>query len=245
MNATEQQLISIVIPAHNEEKDIRNCLRSIKNQTYSPIEIIVADNASTDRTAAIAREEGAVVVYEAMPGVCAARQAGTEKAQGSIVVSTDADTIFHKDWIERIAETFASDPKIVAVGGSFVLDAKAPWWGNFIFTNIVFGIQKAKYKLNASVMNLFGSNTAFKKDQFEGYDTSLNQGGDEIVVLRQLRRKGKIVFLFDNAVITSSRRLDKGFLHFLIFYVFDYFYSLATGKSLVPPRAIRSQKKAL
>ena len=241
----QDELISIVIPAHNEEKDIRNCLRSIKNQTYKSIEVIVADNASTDRTAAIAREEGATVVYEAMPGVCAARQRGTEKARGTIVVSTDADTVFHKDWIKRIAETFASDLEIVAVGGPFLLDARAPWWGNVIFTNIVFGILRIRYKWNGSVMNLFGSNTAFKRDAFEGYDTSLNQGGDEIVLLRQLRQKGKIVFLFNNTVITSSRRLDKGFWYFLLFYVFDYFYSLATGKSLVPPRAIRSQKKTL
>ena len=245
MNASKPELISIVIPAHNEEKDIQNCLRSIKNQTYSPIEIIVADNASTDRTATLAREEGAIVVYEAIPGVCAARQRGTEKAKGSIVVSTDADTVFPKDWIQRIVDTFANDPEIVAVGGPFLLDTRAPWWGNVIFTNIVFGILRLRYKLTGKVMNLFGSNTAFRRDAFEGYDTSLNQGGDEIVLLRQLRQKGKIVFLFNNIVITSSRRLDKGFWYFLIFYVFDYFYSLATGKSLVPPRAIRSQKKTL
>ncbi len=237
-------LVSIVIPAHNEQKYIRDCLKSLKNQTYSPIEIIVVDNASTDKTNVIAREEGVSVVYEANPGVCYARQSGTQKANGEIIVSTDADTVFHKNWINNIVDTFEKYPDAVAVGGTFVLDDDAPWWGNFIFTDIVFGIIKTIYNINGKAGNLFGSNTAFKKEAWEGYDTKLTQGGDEVVLLRQLRKKGRVVFIFDNPVITSSRRLDKGFWHFLIFYVFDYFYCIITGKSLVAPRAIRLQNES-
>lgn len=243
MENKNQQLISIVIPAHNEEKNLRECLESLKKQTYTPIEVIVADNGSTDDTGRIAKEEGAIVVYEPMAGVCAARQKGSERATGSIIVSTDADTVFSPTWIQTIAETFEKDKKIVAVGGTFRLDEKAPWWGNVIFAGIVFGIMRIMYKTTGKPFNLFGSNTAFKKDAFEGYDVRLNQGGDEVVLLRQLEKKGKVVFIFNNPVITSSRRLNKGFLHFMIFYVFDYFYSIATGKSMVAPRAIRIQRE--
>lgn len=243
MQPTKPELISVVIPACNEERDIRECLQSLKKQTYSNIEIIIADNASTDNTAKIAKQEGAIVVYEAMPGVCAARQKGTERAKGTIIVSTDADTVFSPDWIQKIADTFQKDKNIVAVGGTFRLDEKSPWWGNFLFTGIVFGIMRVLYRTTGKPFNLFGSNTAFRREAFEGYDVKLNQGGDEVVLLRQLQKKGKVVFIFNNPVITSSRRLDKGFLHFIIFYVFDYFYSIATGKSMVAPRAIRLQKE--
>lgn len=237
------KLVSIVIPAHNEEGGIRQCIVSLKKQTYTPIEIIVSDNGSTDATAAIAREEGVVVVSEPMPGVCAARQKGTEKASGVIVVSTDADTVFRPDWIKNIVDAFDKNPDAVAVGGTFLLDDKAPWWGNVVFKGLIFGMMRAFYAVRKKPFNLFGSNTAFKKEGFEGYNVKLNQGGDEVVLLRQLEKKGKIIFLFNNPVITSSRRLDKGFLHFMIFYAIDYFYSLATGKSMVAPRAVRMQKE--
>lgn len=239
-----QKLISIVIPAYNEQENIVACIQSIKNQSYKGLkEIIVVDNNSTDDTNFLAKKEGVIVISELIPGVCAARQAGTEIAKGDIIVSSDADTVFPVDWLEKIMNVFLENPDVVAVGGPFVLK-NPPWWGYFIFTGIVFGIVKTSYYLTGRSM-LFGSNTAFKKEAWEGYDITVMQGGDEILLLKQLRRKGKIIFLVDNSVITSSRRLEKGFLHFLIFYVFDYFYSLAFGRSLVPPRAIRIPKEKL
>ena len=242
--STHKESISVVIPAYNEEKLIRECLQSLKKQSYAgPIEIIVVDNNSSDGTARIAREEGATVVFEPMPGVCAARQAGTLAAHGSIVVSTDADTTFPTNWLERISDTFSTDPDIVAVGGSFAL-VDAPWWGR-IYTGIIFvGIIGLIYEVSGKIACMFGSNTAFKKSAWDGYDVKLAQGGDEVVLLRQLQKKGKVVMLFDNTVLTSARRLEKGFWHFLVYYVFDYFYCLITGKSMVAPRAIRMQKES-
>ena len=62
------ELISIVIPAYNEKKNIVACLRSIKAQDYQgPLEIIVTDNNSSDNTGDLARQEGATVVFEASP----------------------------------------------------------------------------------------------------------------------------------------------------------------------------------
>jgi len=64
----------------------------------------------------------------------------------------------------------------------------------------VFGIVKAAYYFIGRSM-LFGSNTAFKKEAWEGYDINVNQGGDEVLLLRQLRKKGRILFLPNNSVI--------------------------------------------
>jgi glycosyltransferase involved in cell wall biosynthesis len=239
-----KKLVSIVIPAYNEQEGIVECIQSIKNQSYKgPKEIIIVDNNSIDNTNTLAKGEGVTVIVEKLPGVCAARQAGTLLAKGEIIVSTDADTTFPTDWLENIMNAFEKNPDIVAVGGPFILK-NAPWWGELIFSDLVFGIVKSAYYFSGRSM-LFGSNTAFKKEAWEGYDITVNQGGDEVLLLRQLRKKGRILFLPNNSVLTSSRRMDKGFLYFLIFYVFDYFFSLIFGRNLVPPRAIRIPQEKL
>ncbi len=238
----QKELISIVIPAHNEEYLIRDCLQSLKKQKHDgPMEIIVVDNNSTDNTAKIAREEGAIVVFEHTPGVCSARQAGTTYAHGSIIISTDADSSFPADWVQRIYDAFEKHKNVVVVGGSFDM-VDAPWWGE-IYTGLIFGLLKLNYRLTGRIACVFGSNTAFRKSAWEGYDTTMLQGGDEVVLLKQLKKHGDALMLFDNKISTSSRRLKKGFFHFLIFYVGDYFFCLLTGKSLVAPRAIRLQKE--
>jgi len=102
--------ISVIIPAFNEEKLLPRCLESLRNQDYEDeYEIIVADNGSTDDTAGIAREFGAKVVScPNRRGVFHARQAGADAACGDIIAQADADTIYPRGWLRRIANQFAS-----------------------------------------------------------------------------------------------------------------------------------------
>ena len=83
----ETPFISVVIPAYDEEKYLPRSLASLDSQTYPRprFEVIVVDNASTDRTAEIARAHGARVVREERKGVGRARQSGAEAAQGEII----------------------------------------------------------------------------------------------------------------------------------------------------------------
>lgn len=94
--------VSVVIPAYNEEKHLGACLLSLKRQTIPPDEVIVVDNNSTDQTAHIARSYGARLIHESVQGISAARNTGFDAATGDIIARTDADTIVHYDWIERI-----------------------------------------------------------------------------------------------------------------------------------------------
>jgi len=57
-----KELVSVIVPTKNSADTIETCLKSIKNQTYPDIEIIVVDNYSEDRTADIAREYGKVLL---------------------------------------------------------------------------------------------------------------------------------------------------------------------------------------
>lgn len=97
----EPPLVSIVITTKNEEKNIENCLKSIKYQTYLNIEIIVVDNFSSDRTKEIARQY-TDLVFDKGPERSAQRNFGMiEKSNGDYVMFLDADMIMAPNVVEK------------------------------------------------------------------------------------------------------------------------------------------------
>lgn len=216
---------SIIIPCYNEEKFIGDTLQSLQNQAYKgKYEIIVVNNNSTDRSVGIARQFKVRIVDQKRPGVCFARQKGLEVSKGKIVISTDADTIFKPDWLIKIDREFKKDPTLLALSGScrFI---KAPWWGK-IYPYILFGYVNLTNKIFGKPCYITATNTAFRKEFFEGYNLSLTQGGDELDLLDRISKKGKFKFIFNNPVYTSSRRLNKG-IWYNIFVSFIYYYLIA------------------
>ncbi len=118
-----QPSVSVVIPAFNEEKFLANSLEAVLAQDYQNFELIVVNNASTDRTAAIARRAGAKIINEQRRGVGYARQAGFLAAKGRLVATTDADTVVPADWLTRIVKEFNDDNKLAAFGGLYFLNS--------------------------------------------------------------------------------------------------------------------------
>lgn len=211
---------SIVIPCYNESAVIGRALRSLARQDFAgAYEIIVVDNNSSDDTAAKARQLGARVIEEKRPGVCWARQTGTEVARGEIIVSTDADSHFEKHWLTHLDAAFSANPDVVAVAGPFHY-AGGPKWS--VYAKFIFNVVSLVYKLTGHVMYAPGANFAFKKSAWEGYNTLMTQYGDEVDLLRKLRRKGRVVF--DNRMIvhTSPRRLQQGFFYNVVVSFFLY-----------------------
>jgi len=100
----EGEPISAIVPTHNEENYIGKCLKCLLNQTYFPIETIVVDYASEDRTREIAQRYGAKVIQTDEPGVGNARDLGAEKAAHNFLFFTDADAIFENQLIEKMAK---------------------------------------------------------------------------------------------------------------------------------------------
>ena len=108
--------ISVIIPARNEEKNLPRLLRSLQSQPVPPDEIIVVDDASTDRTAAVAAGLGARVVTppplpDGWRGKTWACQHGAEQAKGKWLLFLDADTWFEPDGLAAVRAEFS------AVGG--------------------------------------------------------------------------------------------------------------------------------
>ena len=103
--------LSIIIPARNEEQNLPTLLRSLAAQSVRPREIIVVDDASTDRSAEVARERGACVTNsqplpEGWRGKTWACHQGAQVATGDLLLFLDADTWFEPDGLRRVLSEF-------------------------------------------------------------------------------------------------------------------------------------------
>ena len=226
MPSYKKPRFSIVIPAYNEETYIGNTLDSLQKQDFAgTFETIVVDNNCTDRTTEIVKSYKKVtLIAEKRPGVCWARQAGTEAARGEIIISTDADTTFSSDWLTNIDRQFRKSDKIVAVCGGCQF-VNAPWWGR-IYPKLLFGAVYGFSLLFKKPFYITATNTAFKKSAWDGYDMEQTQGGDELGLLHKLRNRGEVKFTNKYVVYTSSRRLEHG-LWYNLFVTCLYYYLTA------------------
>lgn len=203
-------MISIVIPALNEEAYLPSCLNSLRNQDWcGDREIIVVDNGSTDGTARVAAAFGTVVISCPKRGVAYARQSGAEQAKGDIIVQVDADTIYPEDWLSRIHAHFASNADSVALAGRYVYSIPADWAPvERIFRKY---LNKAGAILFRRPLSVSGANFAFRRDAFilaHGYDPA-SLYPDQWGISRRLSRFGRIQYDDDFVVTTSSRRVAK------------------------------------
>lgn len=221
--ANKQPRFSVIVPAFNEEDYLGYTLESLLQQDYSgKYEIIVVDNGSTDSTAKLAKSYDVKVVYEEHPGVCWARQKGAKVAKGEILVSTDADTVFSKNWLSKIDNNFKKTDVIAVTGPCNFIDP--PYWGK-IYPKILFGSISKLSKFTKAPLYITATNTAFLKSSGCNYNTSLSQGGDELDLLKKLKKQGTVLFDNSNPTFTSSRRLRKGMLY-NFFVTFIYYYLL-------------------
>ena len=226
---------SIVIPAYNEQRLIGKCLDSLADQkTTVSYEVIVVDNNCTDETARVAREHGAHLIKEPNPGVCWARQAGLEAAKGEIIISTDADSTYSPNWLQKIDDHMTKED-VVAVGGTVTYTGDI-WWAN-IWSGMLFGFSEAWRKTFGQPCYISACNLAFRKDAVSAYETNLTQGGDELAILKQLKQNGTVALELNNTVHTSGRRQSRGFTYnffitFLWYYLLGYNLSRLTNKTV-------------
>jgi len=211
-------LVSVVIPAFNEERFVGKTLFSLSNQDFKDFEVIVVDNNSSDKTAKIAKKFGAILLFEKRQGVAFARQKGFLKAKGKIIATTDADTILPKNWLSRISEEFKKDENLVAFGGSCesysgpILVKVAAHY--LLYPFLIFD------KFFSGGWNLMGSNFSVRKKSFlriGGFKTDLKLNED-IEISHRLRKIGKVIFDPNFKVKTSGRRYRHGLIFGLINY---------------------------
>lgn len=112
--------ISVIVPAYNCADTIRTSLRSLSRQTWGNLEILVADDASTDATAEVVAELAErdrrirLIRMERNGGAYPARNAALAAAQGDLVTCQDADDWSHPERLRRQAEHLRANPHLVA-----------------------------------------------------------------------------------------------------------------------------------
>jgi cellulose synthase/poly-beta-1,6-N-acetylglucosamine synthase-like glycosyltransferase/spore germination protein YaaH/peptidoglycan/xylan/chitin deacetylase (PgdA/CDA1 family) len=112
--------VSVVVPAHNEEKVIARTLEGLLASDYPELEVIVLDDGSRDATVAIASTfvpRGVRVIELPHSGKSNALRAGFAAASHPIIVALDADTVFERQTVRRLVEPFG-DPRVGAVAGN-------------------------------------------------------------------------------------------------------------------------------
>ena len=98
----EKPLVSVVIPTYNYARYVKKAIQSCFEQTYTPVEVIVVDDGSTDETSTVLAEfsEKVIVIHQDNHGVSVARNTGLKQAKGEFIAFLDADDYFTEDSIE-------------------------------------------------------------------------------------------------------------------------------------------------
>jgi glycosyltransferase involved in cell wall biosynthesis len=131
--------ISVIIPAHNEEEYIGQCLKSVRaaaRKLPTPVEAVVVLNRCTDRTEAISREYGATIVHEDARNLSRIRNAGIRASTGSVIVTIDADSWMSDNMLAEVSRRLAAGryvgggvrikPESMSVGIFFSMTTFAP-----------------------------------------------------------------------------------------------------------------------
>jgi glycosyltransferase involved in cell wall biosynthesis len=194
-------VLSFIVPAYNEELLIGGTLEALNDAGTAlgqPFEVVVADDASTDRTAAIAAEHGARVVPVQNRQIAATRNAGAKVAIGEMLIFVDADTVVTRAVVREAIDAMRAG---AAGGGCLVrFDDHVPLYGRLLLATILPLYRVLRI---ASGSFLFCTRQAF--DAAGGFDERLF-AAEELAMSRALHRQGRFLVLRE-FVTTSGRKV--------------------------------------
>jgi glycosyltransferase involved in cell wall biosynthesis len=194
-------VISFIIPAYNEEQLLPATLAALQEAACTvgePYEIIVVDDASTDRTAAIAEERGVRAVRVSHRQIAATRNSGARAADGDLLIFVDADTLVNAPVMRATLQAVRDG----AIGGGCELQFEGPLP---LWAKLMIGTLRPVYRIAkiASGSYLFCTRQAF--GAVGGFDEKLF-AAEEGVMSKALRRHGRFVIVSES-VLTSGRKL--------------------------------------
>lgn len=194
-------MISFVVPAYNEERLIGATLDAIHaaaREIGQPYELIVANDASTDSTAAIAREHRASVVDCHHHQIARVRNTGAAASTGDVLIFVDADTLISSAVVGASLDAIARG----AAGGGATLHVEGllPWWGPPLLWAVGESMRVMRWAAGCYV---FVTRTAFTA--VGGFDERIF-ASEEIFFSQALKRVGRVVILREQ-VVTSGRKL--------------------------------------
>lgn len=228
--------ISFSIPAYNEEQRIARCLGAVQKEITRAglereCEIVVVNNASTDRTKDIALAfPGVRVVDEPHKGLVRARQAGFKNTTGELVANVDSDTMVPPGWLTTVIREFDRNQNLVALSGPFFYFDLSPF--HRLWVRIFYAVGYATYLANKYILRtgamLQGGNFVVRRSAMEkigGFDTSIQFYGEDTDVARRLNAVGNVVWTFRLPTWASGRRLaHEGIVVIGLRYALNYLW---------------------
>ncbi|HQU07996.1 MAG: hypothetical protein B7X04_03200 [Parcubacteria group bacterium 21-54-25] len=234
--------ISFVIPAYNEETFLPKCLASVERElarTPCDAEVIVVNNASTDRTGDVARTFAWVrVVDEPHKGLVRARHAGLQVATGDIIANVDSDAILPEGWLAKVITEFSHNERLAALSGPYIYYDLS--WFQRALVRVFYTGGYLSHLFNHHVLRagamLQGGNFVVRRAHLEqagGFDTSIEFYGEDTDVARRISKMGRVKWTFGLPMYSSGRRLaHEGVVTTGLRYAANYFHTLLRGRPL-------------
>lgn len=202
----EQALVTVVIPAYEEERFVGEAIESVLAQTYPAVETIVVDDGSGDRSAEVAAGyEGVTVMRQDNRGPAAARNAGVAAGRGELVTFLDADDRMVPERLEIQVGHLRANPGVGCVIGSQELEledgAELPYWAH--------GTEKPLLTAESTLEptdtpNVYATSMLMSRRTFEdsgGFDESIAIGAEDADLVLRLIEAGVEVARLEDVIV--------------------------------------------
>lgn len=194
--------VSVIIPVYNEEVIIKQTIRALLKSRYPVTEILIVDDGSTDQTASIVKKyyswhPKVKLLQKVNGGKASALNLGFQNALGEIIITIDADTIFHPVTISHLVKNF-SDPRVAAVTGNCKIGnikKQLTIWQHIEYVTAQNLDKRALEELGCITV-VSGSNSAWRKNVVEqlGYYHDDTLAEDTELTIRILNAGYKIIY---------------------------------------------------
>jgi poly-beta-1,6 N-acetyl-D-glucosamine synthase len=238
---TYKDLISVIVPCHNEEKTIANCLQSILENESVSFEIIVVDDGCCDKTAGVVEKflwehKNVRLLSKKNTGKADSLNYGISHSCGKVVVCVDADSVLKKDALQKLTCQF-SDVNIAAVGGNVKVANKKSLLGLGQAGEYISGLnlQRRSFDILGAMQVIPGAIGAFRKSVIEkvgGY--SLDTKVEDMDITIAIQKAGyKVVYEPKAVAYTEAPENLRDFLKQRHRWVYGSFRIIAKYKDLL------------
>lgn len=205
--------LSVIIPCYNEEKTIEQVIRSVRDSGYSPLEVIVVDDCSTDATpgilsGSISKEIDVHIAHERNLGKGAALRSGIAAASGELIIVQDADLEYDPKEYPKLIEPIKQGLADVVYGSRFAGgDAHRVlyYWhsvGNKILT------QLSNMFTNLNLTDMETCYKLFKREVIQGIDIQENRFGFEPEITAKIARLN--LRIYEVGISYNGRTYEEG-----------------------------------
>ena len=165
---TIKDLVSVIIPTYNRAGLIARSAKSVLNQTYKNLELIIVDDGSTDNTEEVVKtldDERVIYIKQTNQGACAARNNGIDHAKGEFIAFQDSDDVWHEDKLEKQIKCLRETGADIVLCNRLLCQNELKDVETHIFNKGFFETNTLPYGICPQMF--LGTSTIFKTNKFD------------------------------------------------------------------------------